>query len=114
MDDIKIPEFLNTQEKYNKVIHEIDSIKNFEEIVKKLFDDKSLDMIDNMKLMKILECDVILVNKLHEVDLKLLIKMTKYMISFICMKDGIPSNIIKNQKLGGRIRTTRKKRGKIT
>ena len=72
MDDIKIPEFLNTQEKYNKVIHEIDSIKKFVEIVKKLFDDKSLDMIDNMKLMKILECDVILVNKLHEVDLKLL------------------------------------------
>ena len=41
--------------------------------------------------MKILERDVILVNKLHEV--KLLIDMTESFIRYVCIKEGKPSNI---------------------
>ena len=91
MDDIKIPEFLNTQEKYNKVIHEIDSIKKFEDIVLKLLDDESLDMTDVVKLMKILERDVILVNKLDEI--KHLLDITESFMRYICVKEGKPLNI---------------------
>ena len=32
MDEIQIHEFLNTQEKYNKVIHENDSFKNLKRL----------------------------------------------------------------------------------
>ena len=36
MDEIILPEFLNTEEKYNKMIHEVNTLHKFEEIVLKL------------------------------------------------------------------------------
>ena len=74
MDGINLPEFLNTEEKYNKMIHEVDTLYKFEEIFLKLLSDEKLDMSSIMTLMKIIECDVILVNKLTEASS--LIEMT--------------------------------------
>ena len=39
MDEIMLPEFLNTEEKYNKMIHEVNTLHKFEEIFLKLLSD---------------------------------------------------------------------------
>ena len=43
MDGINLPVFLNTEEKYNKMIHEVDTLYKFEEIFLKLLSDEKLD-----------------------------------------------------------------------
>ena len=85
MDGINLPEFLNTEEKYNKMIHDVDTLYKFEEIFLKLLSDEKLDMSSIMTLMKIIERDVILVNKLTEASS--LIEMTESFIRYITLKD---------------------------
>ena len=42
MDGINFPEFINTEEKYNKLIHEVNTLPKFEEIFLKLLSDDNL------------------------------------------------------------------------
>ena len=85
MDSIKLPQLLNTEEKYNQMIQETDTIEKFETIYLNLLSNEELDMPNILKLMKVIECDVILVNKLYEASL--LMEMTKTFINYINMKD---------------------------
>ena len=96
MEGINLPEFLNTEEKYNKLIHEIDTLDKFEEVYLKLLSDDNLEMSAILTLMKIIERDVILVNKLTEPST--LIEMTESFIRYMMLKEPISSN--KNDNKG--------------
>ena len=85
MDEIILPEFLNTEEKYNKMIHEVNTLHKFEEIVLKLLSDDTLEMSNIFTLMKMIECDVILVNNLKEASS--LIEMTETFMKYIMVKE---------------------------
>ena len=85
MDSIKLPQLFNTEEKYNQMIQETDTIEKFETIYLNLLSNEELDMSSILKLMKVIEHDVILVNKLHEASL--LMEMTDTFINYINMKD---------------------------
>ena len=85
MDSIKLPQLFNTEEKYNQMIRETDTIEKFETIYLNLLSNEELDMSSILKLMKVIERDVILVNKLHEASL--LMEMTDTFINYINMKD---------------------------
>ena len=85
MDEIMLPEFLNTEEKYNKMIHEVNTLHKFEEIFVKLLSDETLDMSNILTLMKMIERDVILVNNLKEASS--LIEMTETFIKYIIVKE---------------------------
>ena len=85
MDSIKLPQLFNTEEKYNQMIRETDTIEKFETISLNLLSNEELDMPSILKLMKVIERDVILVNKLYEASL--LMEMTNTLINYIIMKD---------------------------
>ena len=65
-EELKLPKFLSSQEKYNKLIRETNTLKKFEDIYMKLLSDEDLEMDSILGLMKIIERDVILVNELNE------------------------------------------------
>ena len=85
MDSIQLPQLFNTEEKYNQMIRETDTIEKFETIYLNLLSNEELDMPSILKLMKVIERDVILVNKLYETSL--LMEMTNTFINYINMKD---------------------------
>ena len=85
MDSIKLPQLFNTEEKYNQMIRETNTIEKFETIYLNLLSNEELDMPSILKLMKVIERDVILVNKLYEASL--LMEMTNTFINYINMKD---------------------------
>ena len=60
MDGINFPEFINTEEEYNKLIHEVNTLPKFEEIFLKLLSDDNLEMSTILVLIKLIERDVIL------------------------------------------------------
>ena len=86
MDGINFPEFINTEEKYNKLIHEVNTLPKFEEIFLKLLSDDNLEMSTILVLIKLIECDVILVNNLIEASN--LMEMTESFIRYIMLKDS--------------------------
>ena len=86
MDGINFPEFINTEEKYNKLIHEVNTLPKFEEIFLKLLSDDNLEMSTILILMKLIECDVILVNNLTEASN--LMEMTESFIRYIMLKES--------------------------
>ena len=59
MSDIKYPEFLNTKEKYDECVRNILTVKNFEDVFRKLLDDDTLPVVDCLKIMAKLEHDTI-------------------------------------------------------
>ena len=85
MEEITLPEIMNTEEKYNILIHEMNTLRKFEAIYMKLLSDENLDMAEIFKLMKIIERDVILVHKLTEASA--LMEMTETFIKYIIIKD---------------------------
>ena len=87
MNGVILPDFLNTEEKYNKLIHEVNSLHKFEQIFLKLLSDDTLELPTILSLMKVIEHDVILVNKLTEVSA--LMEMTESFIRYILMKESI-------------------------
>ena len=87
MDGVILPDFLNTEEKYNKLIHEVNSLHKFEQIFLKLLSDDTLELPTILSLMKVIERDVILVNKLTEVSA--LMEMTESFIRCMLMKESI-------------------------
>ena len=54
-EELKLPKFLNSQEKYNKLICETNTLKKFEDIYMKLLSDEDLEMDSILGLMKIIE-----------------------------------------------------------
>ena len=84
MDQIILPEFLNTEEKYNNKIHETDTIEKFEGLFLKLLSDDSLDLSNIIALMKVIERDVILVNKVYEASD--LMNMTESFLQYMMVK----------------------------
>ena len=86
MDGINFPEFINTEEKYNKMIHEVNTLPKFEEIFLKLLSDDNLEMLTILILMKLIEHDVILVNNLTEASN--LLEMTESFIRYIMLKES--------------------------
>ena len=68
MESLKLPTFLNTQEKYNKVVRKTDTVKKYEELFYKLLLDESVPLLDILQLMKSIECDVILVHGIEDVS----------------------------------------------
>ena len=43
-ESVKIPEFLDTLDKWNQVVLSIDSVKKFDELALKLIDDDDIDV----------------------------------------------------------------------
>ena len=84
-EELKLPKFLSSQEKYNKLICETNTLKKFEDIYMKLLSDEDLEMDSILGLMKIIERDVILVNELNEATA--LIEMTETFIKYMMMKE---------------------------
>ena len=83
--EMKIPEFLNTEEKYNKMIRETDTLEKFEQIFLILLDVDGLEMPNVLKLMKIIQRDVNLVHQLTHVSA--LMEMTESFIKYMEMRE---------------------------
>ena len=96
MDGINFPEFINTKEKYNKLILEVNTLPKFEEIFLKLLSDDNLEMSTILVLMKLIECDVILVNNLTEASN--LMEMTESFIRYIMLKESTSPKKTKQQE----------------
>ena len=69
------------------MIHEVNSLHKFEQIFLKLLSDDTLELPTILSLMKVIECDVILVNKLMEVSA--LMEMTESFLRYMVMKESI-------------------------
>ena len=85
MEEITLPKIMNTEDKYNKLIHETNTLQKFEALYMKMLSDDYLDMSEIFTLMKIIERDVILVHKLPEVSA--LMDMTETFIKYMIIKD---------------------------
>ena len=95
-EELKLPKFLSSQEKYNKLIRETNTLKKFEDIYIKLLSDEDLEMDSILGLMKIIERDVILVNELNEATA--LMEMTETFIKYMMMKEEEKKKEVKNPK----------------
>ena len=95
-EELKLPKFLSSQEKYNKLIRETNTLKKFEDIYMKLLSDEDLEMDSILGLMKIIERDVILVNELNEATA--LMEMTETFIKYMMMKEEEKKKEVKNPK----------------
>ena len=94
MEHLKLPEFLNTLEKYNEMICTTDTVKKYEEVFYKLLGDESLPLLDILTLMRCIECDVILVHGIN--DVRHLLELTESFIRYmISMSEEIDKNITK-------------------
>ena len=82
MEDLKLPVFLNTEEKYNELVQKTDMVKKYEEVFYKLLEDDTLSLMDVLTLMKCFEQDVILVHGMKGVSyvLDLTESIIRYMI----------------------------------
>ena len=82
MEDLKLPVFLNTEEKYNELVRKTDMVKKYEEVFYKLLEDDALSLMDVLTLMKCFERDVILVHGIKGVSyvLDLTESIIRYMI----------------------------------
>ena len=82
MEDLKLPVFLNTEEKYNEIVQKTDTVKKYEEVFYKLLEDDALSLMDVLTLMKCFERDVILVHGIRGVSyvLDLTESIIRYMI----------------------------------
>ena len=95
-EELKLPKFLSSQEKYNKLIRETNTLKKFEDIYMKLLSDEDLEMDSILGLMKIIEGDVILVSELNEATA--LMEMTETFIKYMMMKEEEKKKEVKNPK----------------
>ena len=82
MEDLKLPVFLNSEEKYNELLRKTDTVKKYEEVFYKLLEDDALSLMDVLTLMKCFERDVILVHGIKGVSyvLDLTESIIRYMI----------------------------------
>ena len=106
MEGIKLPEFFNTEEKYNKMIHETNTLPKFEAIYMKLLSSEDLEMPAIFALMKVIKRDVVLVHKLTEASA--LMDMTETFIRYCLIKDEEHSE--KEQQQQEQQKSARRKR----
>ena len=57
-DEVYLPEFLNTKEKWVDCIRNTDNIHKYEEVMKKLLEDEKITAFDFYTLMSLLEHDL--------------------------------------------------------
>ena len=62
MEPIYLPEFLNTEEKWCKLVQSTTSVDQFEEIFHKLLGDESVPTLDVLRIMRKLERDIYMVH----------------------------------------------------
>ena len=62
MEPIHLPEFLNTEEKWCKLVQSTTSVDQFEEIFHKLLEDESVPTLDVLRIMRKLERDIYMVH----------------------------------------------------
>ena len=96
MEEIKLPEIMSTEDRYNKLIHEMNTLRKFEALYMKMLSDETLDMAEIFTLMKIIERDVLLVHKLT--DASALMDMTEMFIKYMIIKDDERSKKEEEQK----------------
>ena len=78
--DIKYPVYLNTKKKYDQVVQNITTVKQFEEVCLKLLCDDSITMINVMKIMGQMEADI---NRIHgNKDVSCILDMAEAIISY--------------------------------
>ena len=82
MEDLKLPVFLNTEEKYNELVRKTNTVKKYEDVFYKLLEDDALSLMDVLTLMKCFERDVILVHGIKGMSyvLDLTESIIRYMI----------------------------------
>ena len=100
MESIKLPEFLNTSEKYNEMVRKTDTVKKYEEVFYELLGDESLPLLDILTLMKCIERDVILLHGINDVThiLELSESFIRYMITMSEEYDKITQTKISRKK----------------
>lgn len=54
-----IPEFLNTENKWNQIVENTDTIETIENILYKVLDDDNISTLDTFKIMKQMEKDIV-------------------------------------------------------
>ena len=83
MGGVKMPVFLNTPEKYNKVIRKTDTVKKYEELFYRLLGDDTVRLLDILQVMKAIERDVIMVHGITDIThlLDLTESLIRYMIA---------------------------------
>ena len=83
MEASKIPEFIDTPEKYNQVVRDTDTIEKYEDIFYKLLEDKDLSLVELLKIMYKFEQDVILYHQIPGVKhlMEMADSLIRYMIS---------------------------------
>ena len=91
MESIRLPEFLNTLEKYNEMVQKTDTVQKYEEVFYQLLGDESLPLLDILTLMKCIEHDVILLHGIN--DVTHILELTE---SLLCPKNMI--KITQNRK----------------
>ena len=80
MENIKYPDFLNTEEKYNECVRNIVTVKQFEDVFRKILDDDSIPLIDLLKIMGKLEQDTITLT--GNQDVKCIMDMAEAIINY--------------------------------
>ena len=81
LNKMKIPEFLNTPEKWTKCVHETNSVIKFEELFTTLLEDDNITMIDVLKITKALEIDIVKYHKNE--DIKSVLDIAEAIIRFM-------------------------------
>ena len=96
MESIKLPEFLNTPDKYNEMVRKTDTVKKYEEVFYKLLGDQSLPLLDILTLMKCIEHDVILLHGIN--DVTHILELTESFIPYmIAMSEELDKNNAKEK-----------------
>ena len=97
MEDLKLPVFLNTEEKYNEIVQKTDTVKKYEEVFYKLLEDDALSLMDVLTLMKCFERDVILVHGIR--GMSYVLDLTESIIRYMIQMTEEESKSNKKQKI---------------
>ena len=62
MENIKFPEFLNTEDKWNAKVRRVSTVNQFEDFFYALLEDPEISTGDILKIMKRFKRDVVLVH----------------------------------------------------
>lgn len=83
MEAFKIPDFINTPQKYNQLVRATDNIQKYEDVFYKLLEDKDLPLVELLKIMYKFERDVILYHQIDEVRhlMEMAESLIRYMIT---------------------------------
>ena len=101
-----IPEFLNTEHKWNQITENTDTIENFENILYKVLNDDNISTLDAFKIMKQLEKDTIK-QHMHE-DIRTVLDVVAAISKYIYVASKELELKYKTEKLSKKIHKTMK------